>query len=69
MRQNRNFLLYLFILVFGAVPVAYEGFQARGPIGATPDLSHICDLYHSSQRQILNSLIKARDLNLQSHGS
>ena len=29
---------------------------------ATPDLSHICDLYHSSQqRWTLNSLSRARD--------
>ena len=29
---------------------------------ATPDLSHICKLYHSSQHhRILNSLSKARD--------
>ena len=29
---------------------------------ATPDLSHICDLHHSSwQRRILNPLSEARD--------
>ena len=29
---------------------------------ATRDLSHICDLHHSSQqRQILNPLVEARD--------
>ena len=29
---------------------------------ATPDLSHVCDLHHSSQQcQILNPLSKARD--------
>ena len=52
--------------------VAYGSSRARGPTGAaaeaystalaTPDPSHICDLYHSSQQhQILNLLSKARD--------
>ena len=47
-------------------------FQARSSVGAvasayatataTPDLSCICDLHHSSQqRQILNALSEARD--------
>ena len=51
---------------------AAKGSQARGLIGATAaglhhsqatqDLSHICDLHHSSrQRQILNPMIEARD--------
>ena len=44
---------------FRAVPPVHGGSQARGPIGATAagyttatatwDLSHICDLHHSSQ--------------------
>jgi len=53
--------------------VAYGGFQARSLIRAvlppayarvpaTPDLSRVCDLHHSSrQRQILNPQSKARD--------
>ena len=52
-----------------AKPAAHGGSLARGPIGATyalatatQDLSHICDLHHSSeQRQSLNSPSKARD--------
>ena len=66
-------MMFLFILFyFRATPVAYGGSQTRGPIGATaaglhtatatPDLSHVCDLHHSSQQsQILNPLSKARD--------
>ena len=50
---------------------AYGGCQAWVPIGATAaaytpatamqDPSHICDLHHSSHRQILNPLREARD--------
>ena len=51
--------------------MAYVSFQARGLIRATvpayatttatQDLSHVCDLHHSSrQHQILNPLSKAR---------
>ena len=52
--------------IFRATPVAYSSYQGRGQIGATatatPDLSHICDLYHGlRQYQILNPLSKARD--------
>ena len=64
---------YLFIYLFGlfaiswAIPTAYGGSQARGPIGAEPpvyaratatrDPSLICNLHHSSQqRRILNPL-------------
>ena len=65
------FVCFLF-LSFRAAPATYIGSQARAQIGAklqadttataTPDLSHICDLHHSSQqRQILNPLSKARD--------
>jgi len=66
------FFFGLFCL-FRATPTAYGRSQAWGPIGAVaaslyttatamPDLSHICDLHHSSrQRQILNPLSKARD--------
>ena len=36
--------------------------QLLAYITATPDLSHVYDLYHSSgQRQILNPLSEARD--------
>ena len=36
--------------------------QLRATAIATRDLSHICSLYHSSQKcRILNPLIKARD--------
>ena len=71
-----NFL-FVFVFVFvhlflGAPPSAYGGSQARGPIGAaaaayaraiaTPDLSHVCDLHHSThQRQIPDPLNEARD--------
>ena len=35
---------------------------ANATATATPDLSHVCDLHHSSQqRQILNLLSKVRD--------
>ena len=55
--------------LFRAVPAAYGGSQARGPIGAVAaghshvgDPSHVCNLHHSSQQhQILNTLSKARD--------
>ena len=72
--RNATFLfLFLFFCLFRAAPMAYGGFQARGLIGAvatglyhsqaTSDLSHVCDLHHSSQqRQILNPLSEARDL-------
>ena len=55
--------------------MAYGGFQARGLFGATaaglvkatatPDLSHVRDLHHSSEQcQILNPLSGARDSTL-----
>ena len=60
------FILFLLFLLFRAAPSAYGYSQARLPAcaiaTAMPDLSCICDLHHSSwQRQILNSLNKARD--------
>ena len=60
------FFVCLFVCHFRAKPAAYGGSQARGPMGArataTPDLSHVCYLYHSSQqRWILNPLSKARN--------
>ena len=65
-------LLLFFFCLFRATPTAYEGSQARRPIGAVaaglhyghskPDPSHICHLHLSSQQQwILNPLRKARD--------
>ena len=65
--------LYLFVyLSFSrATPAAYGGSQARGRIGALaaglchshskPDLSHVCDLHSSWQRQIIDPLTEARD--------
>ena len=55
-----------------ATPEAYKSSQTRGQIGAAtpayttatamPDLSHVCDLYHSSgQLQIFNPLREAKD--------
>ena len=65
---------YIYICLFRAVPTAYGGSQARGPISAAAaglhtshiamqGLSRIHDLqYHSSQQhQILNPLSEARD--------
>ena len=56
------------IFHFRAIPVAYGSFQTKGWIGAvtatiaTPDLSCVCDLCcNLQQRQVLNSLSKARD--------
>ena len=43
---------------------------ANATATATPDLSHVCDLHHSSQqRQILNPLFDSRESNLRPHGS
>ena len=55
---------FFFFLLFRAVPKTYEGSQARGQTTATAlwDLSHICNLYHSSwQSWIPKPLSKARD--------
>ena len=65
-------LLCFFFFLFRAIPAAYESSQARGRIRvagahtatatAMPDLSRICNLYHSSwQDRILNPLSRARD--------
>jgi len=60
-------------MLFSATAMAYGSSQARGRIRAiaaslhgtamaTWDLSHVCDLPHSSQQhQILNPLGEARD--------
>jgi len=64
-------LSFLFVFL-GPQPGAYENSLARDPIGAvtpaystataTPDLSCVCNLHHSSQQcQILNLLSKTRD--------
>ena len=64
--------LSLRYLLGGPTSMAYVSFQARGLIRATvpayatttatQDLSHVCDLHHSSrQHRILNPLSKARD--------
>ena len=45
--------------LFRATPVAYGGFQARGPIQAVAAGLH--QSHSSQQRQILNLLSKARD--------
>ena len=61
-----SYIFFVFFCLFRAAPVAYGGSQARGLMGAaataTPDLSHVCDLHHSSQqRRICNPLRKAKD--------
>ena len=64
--------IFFFFLLFRAIPMTCGGSQARGQIRAklpayatataVQDLSHVCDLYHSSwQRWILNPLSEARD--------
>ena len=64
--------LFLSFVSLGLYPLAYGGSQARGLIRATaaayaratamPDLSHVCDLHHSSQQcQIINPLSEARN--------
>ena len=63
----------ILFLLFRATPVAYGSSQARGQIGAvatataTQDLSHDCDLNHSSwQCWILNPLNEAMDRTMSS---
>ena len=67
-----DFFFFFVFCLFRASPVAHGGSQARGLIRAvaaslprataTPDLSCVCDLHHSSwQCWILNPLSKARD--------
>ena len=63
------FLSFFFFFFFfsGHTEVARLGFQselqlpAYTPATAMQDPSHICDLHHSSHRQILNPLREARD--------
>ena len=66
-------LMLIFLsFFFRAAPAAYGGSQARDeselqlpaytPVTETRDLSHVCDLHHSSgQRRILNTRTEARD--------
>ena len=72
MRSGFFFFFFCIFAFSRAAPVACGGSQARGQIGAvapayarataTRDLSHICNLHHSSQQcWILNPLIEARD--------
>ena len=66
-QTKANFLINLFIyLLIRATPTAYGCFQARGRIQAyataTQDLTHICNLCHSSQQcWIPHPLNEARD--------
>ena len=67
------FLAFIFLNLFRAAPMSCGGFQARGvqselqppaytTASATPDLSLVCDLHHSSQqRWTLNPPLEARD--------
>ena len=66
------FIYFFFIFFLGPHPQQVEvprlgtdlelQLQAYTAATATQDLSHICDLYHSSQqRRILNPLSEARD--------
>ena len=56
------FLILCLFSLFRAIPTAYGGSQARGPIGATPGPSFVCEQHHSSwQHWILNPLRETRD--------
>ena len=66
------FYFFFVIFLFMAMPAAYGGSQARVSselllptytrAPATPDPSHVCNLFHSSQQcWSLNPLSKARD--------
>ena len=65
---------FLFFWLFRAVPEAYGGSQARGPMGAIAASLHhshsharselLCKLHSSWQRQILSPLSRARDRTL-----
>ena len=66
-----SFLSFFFFCLFVTAPKAHGSSQARGLIGSTAaglypshsmeDLSHICDLHHSSrQHRILNPLSEVR---------
>ena len=62
----QQLFFFLAFYLFRATSTAYGGAQARGQIGATAtatrDLSHACDLHHSSRPcWILNPLSEARD--------
>ena len=70
--KQSYFFFFFFFGLFRATPTAYGSSQARKQSElqllaytiaiATQDLSHICDLHHSSQHhQIPDPLSKARD--------
>ena len=70
--ELQHLFIYLFISILGPHPWHMEvprlGVELElqllvyATATATPDLSHICDLYHSSQQcRILNPLSEARD--------
>ena len=70
--NNYYVCVYTYFCLFRAAPAAYGGSQAKGVIGAgaatlntataMPHLTHVCNLYHSSQQcWILNPLSEARD--------
>ena len=74
MKYFGNVSNFFVFRLFRDASMAYRSSQARGRIRAvtkpaacatvtaTPDLSRICNLHHSSrQRQILNPLSEARD--------
>ena len=63
---------YNFFSLYRAAPVAYGVIQPKGliravatayaTVTATQDLSHVCNLHHSSQKcWILNPLVEARN--------
>ena len=59
LRENRFYIFFLLFFTFRAVPGAFGGSQARGPIRATALGLH---LHHrSQQRRILDPLSEARD--------
>ena len=62
-KPNCFFFVFFFLLFRATFPV-YGDSQARGRIRTTlQDLSHVCDLHHSSwQRRILNPLREARGI-------
>ena len=64
MIYTRYLEVIFFFLLFRDTPAAYGGSQARAytTVTATQDLSHVCDLHHSSwQCRILIPLSEARD--------
>ena len=70
------FYFILFHLSFRTTPVAYGGSQAGvemelqlpATATATPDLSRICDLHHSSQQPRILNPLSEQGLNLHPYG-